>query len=273
MVPVGMTNWAVTVPLVPNAANTFTATSSDVYGNTSVASTAVVINEQPGAVVSNVLVSSITSTTATITWNTNVATSSNSVDYDVTYALTSNQITSTGDGVTSHSASLAGLTPNSTYYFRVQSTTVAGTVTYVGTYAFNTPAADSGIEVSIQTIKPYAIADNTYADGWEFKFDITVNNPTETNLTMKFDDWFGTGGALAALGNMKIALVDNAAGVDAGTVGVAVGNAYTDQSSSLTLVDQDPNVGGIQATIYVYVKVPVSTGGGSYSTSYGIHTQ
>jgi hypothetical protein len=130
----------------------------------------------------------------------------------------------------------------------------------------------TGMAMNIQTRKSFAIADGNYTDGWEFQMNITVYNATETNLKMKFGDWIGTSGRIAASGNMKIALVDNVTGVQAGTVGVAVGNNYTDQTTALSLVDEDPIAPGIQETIYIYVKVPVSTAGGSYSTSYGVNT-
>ena len=223
--------------------------------------------------ISNLLVTGITSTSATITWNTNVASSGNTVAYGITYALGASQATSTGNGVTSHSASLTGLTANSTYYFQISST-AGGQATTAGIYSFITAAANTGIAVSIQTLKSFATADNTFIDGWEFKFSITDNATTDTSLQMKFNDWLGSSGStIATLGNMKIALDDNVAGVQAGTDGVAVGNNYTDEPTPLTLVDQNPNVGGIQTVIYVYVAVPPGSNGGSYSTSYGIHTQ
>jgi hypothetical protein len=251
---------------VKNAAGVALATTyTSPYTFTTVASGAPAI--------SNLLVTGITSTTATITWHTNVAASGNAVAYGVTYALGASQATSTGNGVTSHSASLTGLTANSTYYFQISST-AGGQATTAGIYSFITEAANTGIAVSVQTLKSFATADNTYTNGWEFRFSITDNVTSDTSLQMKFNDWLSSSGSnIAALGNMKIALDDNVAGVQAGTDGVAVGNNYTNEPTPLTLVDQNPNVGGIQTVIYVYVAVPSGSGGGSYSTSYGIHTQ
>jgi hypothetical protein len=48
-VPVGQTDWSVVVSLTPSAVNSFTATSADVYGNTSAPSAAVLITEDPTA--------------------------------------------------------------------------------------------------------------------------------------------------------------------------------------------------------------------------------
>ena len=224
--------------------------------------------------ISHIQILNITSTTATVTWTTNVASISNAVDYGLTYSLLSSQVTSTGDGVTSHSTSLTGLTTNSTYYFQILST-AGGQTTVAGIYSFVTQAADSGIAVSIQILKASANADDTYTNGWEFKFNITDYDSADTSLVMKFNDWvgwLGSGNTVAANGNMKIALTDDVAGVQAGTVGAAVGNNYTDETTVLTLVDHDLNVGGIQTTVYVYVKIPVGSSGGAYSTTYGLHT-
>ena len=167
---------------------------------------------------------------------------------------------------------LSGLTANTKYYYRVSST-VSGATSYSSILSFTTSAASSGVSTSVQTLKSYATADGTFTNGWQFKFNVTVNASTETFLKMKFADWTG-GSTLGAAANMKIALTDDVAGVQAGTAGVSIGNLYATQADgdSLSLTDEDASVGGIQETIYVYVKVPSGSSGGSYSTSYGIKT-
>jgi hypothetical protein len=226
-------------------------------------------------VIGNILLSNITSTTATINWTTNVLSTGNAVNYGLDYSLSSPPQLSSSDGVTapqSHSASLSGLTPGSTYYFSITST-AGGSTSTSGVYAFIT-ASDTDIVVNhIDMLQSYATADGTYTDGWEFAFHITINDPLDTTLQMKFDDWSGTGGTIPAIGNMKIALDNNVAGVQAGTDGVAVGNNYSDETTALTLpTSGSPTSGGRQVTVYVYIQVPTGTSGGSYSTSYGIHT-
>jgi len=220
------------------------------------------------AVISSVAPSGITNTAATITWTTDVTATNNIVEYGTTQALGTDS--SADANATSHSVSLSSLTANTTYYYRVKST-AGGSTTYSDILSFKTAAAATGVAATTQTLKSYATADGTYTNGWQFKFNVTINDETETYLKMKFADWTGAS-SLAAVSNMKIALTDDVAGVQAGTTGVAVGNLYATQSSSLTLVDEDPSIGGIQDTVYVYVKVPSGTSGGSYSTSYGIKT-
>jgi hypothetical protein len=253
--------------------HTYTVIVTSSTGHTASLLVAYQVSPDEAPSISNVTVTGLASNVATITWNTDIE-SAGVVEYGTTYSLGSTENEeSTG---TSHSISLTGLSSNRTYYFRVKSTAVniSGMASYSGIMPFTTASADSGIAVNgIETLKSYATADNTYTNGWEFRFLITVNDPSETTLRMKFDDWFGTSGTIVANGNMKIALVDDISGVDAGTAGVTVGNEYTDQLTALSLTDENPNTGGIQETIYVYIKVPATATGGSYSSSYGIHTQ
>jgi hypothetical protein len=78
----------------------------------------------PPPVISNVLVSSVTNTTAIVTWTTDQAASSQ-VSYGVSTTY-SNSTTLDPTLVTSHSVLLTGLTPGTTYDFDVMSANSAG---------------------------------------------------------------------------------------------------------------------------------------------------
>ena len=227
------------------------------------------------ATITSVVASSITNTTATVTWTTSVNSTSNTVEYGLTSALGSTQAASTGDGVASHSASLTGLTADRTYYYRVKST-AAGVTTYSDIVTFATAADTTNIAVdSIQMIKTYATADDTYANGWKWSMNISVWDTTETSLKMKFTDWASGANTITMSGNMRIGLTNEASAASDATIIAAtqaVGNAYTDQATALTLVDANASKGGIQDTIYLYMQVPAGSAGGAYSTSYGIYT-
>jgi cysteine-rich repeat protein len=95
--------------------------SKDSAGNNACSSdyTCTTLDETPPTI-SNVQVTNITWNTATVTWDTNEA-SSSYVDYDtdgLPYVSTSGAATPL---VTSHSVNLTGLTPSTTYHFRVRS--------------------------------------------------------------------------------------------------------------------------------------------------------
>jgi hypothetical protein len=79
-----------------------------------------------GPAISNVSVTDITDTTATITWVTNT-TSNSQVNYGTTTAL--GTIVFDNSTVNNHLLLLQGLTPGTIYYFEVQSTDVSGTST------------------------------------------------------------------------------------------------------------------------------------------------
>ncbi len=88
---------------------------------------------------------SATSTTATISWNTNEAASS-----QIEYGATSSYGRSTAVDpslATSHSQTLTALTPQSNYHFRVKSTDAAGNLAISPDYTFETIATDGAVKL------------------------------------------------------------------------------------------------------------------------------
>lgn len=101
---------------------------------TTTAAPATTVAAAPAVSLSNVRAQSVTATSATITWTTNVA-SGTRVDYG-TRTL---DATATGAaGVTSHSVTLSGLAPRTSYSYRAQSVDAAGKVALSPTYSFTT---------------------------------------------------------------------------------------------------------------------------------------
>gem|GEM_PF-1450909 len=93
-------------------------------------------------VISNVAVSGITASGATINWTTNVA-SSSIVEYGTTTSYGRN---ATGaSGVTAHSVTLSGLSASTTYHFRVKSANTAGNTATSSDYTFTTSANASDV--------------------------------------------------------------------------------------------------------------------------------
>jgi glucose/arabinose dehydrogenase/PKD repeat protein/fibronectin type 3 domain-containing protein len=127
--------------LQPTTTYTYLVYAVDAAGNvspgSSVTATTVPFN------ISNVTASAVTATTAEISWDTDQPATSQ-IEYGVTPAygsITPLDVTLT----TSHTHSLAGLTANTTYYYRVRSVDAGSHLVVSGGLAFSTnPASSAG---------------------------------------------------------------------------------------------------------------------------------
>ena len=120
--------------------HTLTAVARDAESNqTTSAPRSVTVDTTP-PVISAVAVSSITATGATFTWTTNEA-SDTQVNYGLTTAYGTTSPLNATD-VTSHSVVRTGMTPNTTYHYRVRSrdAAVPGNLALSGDFTFTTPA-------------------------------------------------------------------------------------------------------------------------------------
>ncbi len=174
------------------------------------------------------------------------------------------------------------VTPNTTYYFAAWSN-VGGTW-YPGqvlNFTTGSTGGEIGGEVvpgtgvlqvtSIEMTDSTATANNSYEDGWEYVFNITV--PTdETDVSMKFADWVRTGGSetIPAGGNMRISSPQ--ANNGGATVPITAANTYSTPALTMT-TDLDPVLDGLQVKVTVEVKIPVGTTNGSYTTTYGVKSE
>ncbi len=122
----------------------------------------------------------------------------------------------------------------------------------------------------ITAVQTYAIADDTFEHGWRWVFEVTVPE-SETTLKMKFDNWFNGTDTILAQNNIRFYSIQSSNASSAiNPITISDANTY---SSAMNLTgDIDPILAGRQIQITVEVKVPVGKAGGSYSTSYGIHT-
>ena len=121
-------------------------------------------------VISNVQVASVSYSDARITWTTDDYASS-----QVQYGLTPSYGQSTTEDptlVTSHSVLVTGLSPNTTYHFRVKSTNGASLTSYSGDYMFTTTSVPSEIiiddlqAVLVDGLSPYTWSTGAYPGGW-----------------------------------------------------------------------------------------------------------
>jgi len=93
-------------------------------------------------VISSVTATSISSSSATITWMTNEA-SDSQVEYGLTTSY-GNSTTLNPSLVTSHSAGLAGLSANTLYHYRVKSKDASTNLAVSGDFTFTTTTGSSG---------------------------------------------------------------------------------------------------------------------------------
>jgi hypothetical protein len=133
---------------------TYLFTVNGVGGSTIDTQTVELTVSAPGSLISNVQVTNVTATSATITWATN-----RPADTQVAYSLGSAQPTWSAccypTDATSHFLTLAGLAPNTTYNFFVESTPTGGPAPVdSSTSTFSTLGAMAAVTTnSIATVK------------------------------------------------------------------------------------------------------------------------
>ncbi len=123
--------------LTPSATYDFDVVSANAGGVSSISPNAMFTTGTPAAVISNVLVSGITTTSATITWTTDEPATS-LVNYGTTTSYGS-FLAPNSTLTTSHSVTLTGLTPGTTYDFDVVSVNAVNTQTTSPNSTFATP--------------------------------------------------------------------------------------------------------------------------------------
>ena len=124
----------------------------------------------------------------------------------------------------------------------------------------------------ISAVQTFAAADNTFANGWRWVFDVTV--PTnETILKIKFADWTNGSNSISAGSNIQFYSTQslNASDVNHAIV-INSANTYSDAMNLNSEKDLDISKAGRQIQVIVEARVPVGSAGGSYSTSYGINS-
>jgi len=140
---------------------------------------------RPLPTISDVSVSGVTTTSATITWTTALLANSQ-VDYGPTiaYGLTS----SIPDLTTSHSLGLTGLTPSTTYHFRVRSEDAYGHVDDSGDLTFITAAPPPPATLTVDTTP---IKANVYVNGSLLGVALRTRSLAAGTYTISFGDVLG----------------------------------------------------------------------------------
>ncbi|MEO5927690.1 MAG: carboxypeptidase regulatory-like domain-containing protein [Patescibacteria group bacterium] len=134
----------------------------------------------------NVQVINITSSTASIIWNTDES-SDSAVDYGLTVAYASGTV-SNGGFVTSHQIDLANLSPNTTYHFQVKSRDGASNLATLGDFQFTT-AGDVTPPI-ISNVQVINITDTSARVTWQTNEPATsrVDYGTSTSYGLSLSD-------------------------------------------------------------------------------------
>jgi hypothetical protein len=138
--------------------------------------------------ISNVSSSSITSSGATITWTTNEA-SDTQVDYGTSTSYGSSTTLNT-TMVTSHTASLGGLSASTVYHYRVKARDAAGNLATSGDFTFATSAPPDTTAPTISTVSSSNITSSGATISW------TTNEASDSQVDYGTSTSYGSTAAL-----------------------------------------------------------------------------
>jgi len=303
IVPKSGTAWSVAVPLPQNATTTFEATCADQSGNVSASSNSVIIVES--ATVGADTVAPVFASQAPEAGATDVSVNPEDLYVQYNEALDPTTIGSsnvmlcyvsdadcsdpvsvgspmlTENGTTIRIGGPSVTLQNATAYW-IKITAAVKDLAGNPVVAYGSPTTSNFTTVAVPTgsfmvdtpvmIKMTGTADNSYANGWEWVMTVTLPND-ERGLAFKFANWASGSNSLAAGGNMEYYSEEIASGRGSSASPVAITAANTYPSDIVVNTDADTTRDGIQTNVHVLVKLPSSTVGGSYTTSYVARSQ
>ncbi len=128
-----------------------------------------------------------------------------------------------------------------------------------------------GVTAALNTSDTSAIADNTYANGWSFTFNITLGgiggNATDVNATaVKVANWTQVGGSgtIPTTGNTIMEYT-----ISNGTAATYyVSHNYNTTDTIYPLKDEHLQSKQINGTVTIKMKLPASTTPGTYTTTF-----
>jgi hypothetical protein len=262
--------------------------STDSFGNPVVSGDFTFTTQDGNAppAISNVAAAAITLSGATITWTTD-QTSSSRVEYGTTTAYGS-QTTLDSNLVTSHSMSLAGLTPGTLYHYRVRSANALGAEAISGDFTFTTayslwtdstlPATASTTDTNAVTLGVKFTSDvNGYITGLRF-YKGSGNSGTHVGSL-----WTSTGTLLASVTftnetdtGWQQATFSTPVAITAGTVYLAAYHApvgqYAITRPYFTAAYNNAPLHGLSGTngVYAYGASPTFPTNSYQSTNYWV---
>lgn len=124
----------------------------------------------------------------------------------------------------------------------------------------------------IEQAQTAAIADNTWANGWQWKFYVTIPSP-ETVFKMKFGDLTGEAKTIGAADNIRYYSDQSLNAASSSPINISAANTYGAAMNLNTALDIDSAKPDRQIIVTIEVKVPVDAAAGSYAGSYGINSE
>lgn len=123
-----------------------------------------------------------------------------------------------------------------------------------------------GVTASMISSDTSGVADNTYANGWSYTFNITLG--TGVNATrVKLNNFTMTTDSTKTIG-VPGNVVMNYTNASGYAKSYNVLESYNESATIDPLFDLDSSAAGVQGNVTIYVKIPSGTVAGAYSTSY-----
>lgn len=128
---------------------------------------------------------------------------------------------------------------------------------------------------SITAAKTTGIADNTYANGWRFDFNVTFGTSAsgdKNKLRIKLNDWVNSSNSSYTIeidGNARMVYDANVNGVKTTKI-YNIKNTYDTTQTVYAFWDHNPATAAIDANFYIEQKIPSSVAAGTYYTTYYI---
>jgi hypothetical protein len=244
--------------------------ATDNAGNTATTSDATFTTEALAVAptISDITVTGIGTSTATIGWHTDVA-ATGQIAYGTTASYGSTTTLDTSASTT-HSVVLASLAEGTVYHFAITSADASGTTTSADqVFVTESTASSTPLAVSsTDTVSGTATPDDTFLHGWHWVMHLIVPD-VENAFRMKFSDFVTTSSSstIPAATNIRIYSPESSNASSESSAVYASDNNY---GGWLYLTgDTSTTTPGRQIDLDVEVRVPSGTAAGTYTTTYG----
>jgi hypothetical protein len=128
-------------------------------------------------------------------------------------------------------------------------------------FVFPTYNSDA-LSINLYAINQFAAPDNTYENGWQFRFLVSFPE-NEAQISLWVDDWKNANGDI-------LNTAENTKLVYSGNDYLVGSEPDYSESDSFIVKDEFPSYPGIQAHFDLLVKIPEDFAGGLFSTTYGL---